>query len=353
MHGETTRIVIFVAFWTQPQALAAENCFPKSSDLSHEMCCSDGGLADCFTDDFTFEKCCPGLVGADPKLCFPKDGRFHEALCCSGEGLPLCFDWPFTWRSCCQSFWAKVNEPLTNLVQRHMVARASGVEWEHGDFFAEVVNAVGASGPCVELGVQRGNFSAAFLLGMSKRELPVPRYFMVDVWREEEHYDDDANIANEMQRDNLVAAATSVSTFWKYTTLVQLRTREAVALFKDEECAFIYVDARHDYCAVMEDLNLYWPKLRRGGVMAGDDFGSRNAHWIQCENGEFHPGGVKQAVIDFAVQMSSEQEEVVPYNMDDQWFIRKPVKSKGTRDLSSLQKYGLKGARLDTPPVSF
>ncbi len=56
---------------------------------------------------------------------------------------------------------------------------------------------------------------------------------MVDVWREEEHYDDDANIENEHQRDNLIAAAMAVSNYWKHTTLLQLRTREAASLFKD------------------------------------------------------------------------------------------------------------------------
>lgn len=34
----------------------------------------------------------------------------------------------------------------------------------------------------------------------------------------------------------------------------------------------IYVDARHDYCGVMDDLNAWWPKLREGGLAAGHDY---------------------------------------------------------------------------------
>lgn len=30
---------------------------------------------------------------------------------------------------------------------------------------------------------------------------------------------------------------------------------------------FVYVDARHDYCAVKEDILLYWPKVRPGGIL--------------------------------------------------------------------------------------
>lgn len=39
---------------------------------------------------------------------------------------------------------------------------------------------------------------------------------------------------------------------------------------------FVYVDARHDYCGVVEDLGLYWPKVRSGGMMAGEQRG------LQC-----------------------------------------------------------------------
>ena len=35
---------------------------------------------------------------------------------------------------------------------------------------------------------------------------------------------------------------------------------------------FIYVDARHDFKGVYEDLVAWWPKLRAGGIMAGHDY---------------------------------------------------------------------------------
>jgi predicted O-methyltransferase YrrM len=37
---------------------------------------------------------------------------------------------------------------------------------------------------------------------------------------------------------------------------------------------FIYLDASHDELSVSQDLRAYWPLLRTGGVMAGDDFSS-------------------------------------------------------------------------------
>ena len=40
----------------------------------------------------------------------------------------------------------------------------------------------------------------------------------------------------------------------------------------DESFDFIYVDARYDYPGVKEDLETWWPKLKQGGIMAGDDY---------------------------------------------------------------------------------
>lgn len=49
-------------------------------------------------------------------------------------------------------------------------------------------------------------------------------------------------------------------------------TSEAVDRIGNGTMDFIYVDARHDYCGVKEDMELYWPKLRDGGIMAVSPF---------------------------------------------------------------------------------
>lgn len=93
------------------------SCFPQDSGYSIERCCEAGGLADCFSDSFTFAACCPkGYVGADPTTCFVEkvqtlsgSSSSLEAICCAGEGLPSCFDdVRFTHRACCRSSWKDV-----------------------------------------------------------------------------------------------------------------------------------------------------------------------------------------------------------------------------------------------------
>merc|ERR1712032_202562 len=89
--------------------------------------------------------------------------------------------------------------------------------------------------------------------------------------------------------------------FWRQVSLLQISTVAAVRLFDDSSLGFVYLDARHDYCAVSQELVSYWPKLIPGGLLAGDDFSHREyVGWSYCENGTYVVGGLIRAVQDFA-----------------------------------------------------
>lgn len=69
----------------------------------------------------------------------------------------------------------------------------------------------------------------------------------------------------------------------------------------------VYIDASHEYEDVKADLEAYWPLVRKGGVMFGDDF---DTNWP----------GVMQAVKEFAAQKNLDYtiEGSTPF-----WVIRK------------------------------
>ena len=72
--------------------------------------------------------------------------------------------------------------------------------------------------------------------------------------------------------------------------LIKSFSTQAVTKFKDYSIDFIYIDARHDYCSVLEELNNYYPKLKCNGIMAGHDYviaNQRNVRyeWRFCPNG--------------------------------------------------------------------
>jgi cephalosporin hydroxylase len=49
---------------------------------------------------------------------------------------------------------------------------------------------------------------------------------------------------------------------------------EAAATFTDESCDVIWLDADHSYAAVRADIEAWWPKVRPGGILGGDDYHS-------------------------------------------------------------------------------
>ena len=54
--------------------------------------------------------------------------------------------------------------------------------------------------------------------------------------------------------------------------MVKQLSLEAAPRFADSTVDFVYIDALHTYEAVMSDLLAWWPKLRRGRIMAGHDY---------------------------------------------------------------------------------
>jgi len=56
-------------------------------------------------------------------------------------------------------------------------------------------------------------------------------------------------------------------------SLVQKTSDDAVNDFKDESFDFIYIDGIHQYENVLRDIKNYLPKVKKGGVIGGHDFG--------------------------------------------------------------------------------
>ena len=45
--------------------------------------------------------------------------------------------------------------------------------------------------------------------------------------------------------------------------------------FEDEYFDFVYIDGDHAYLSVLQDLRLFYPKFKIGGLMSGDDWNIR------------------------------------------------------------------------------
>lgn len=117
----------------------------------------------------------------------------------------------------------------------------------------------------VEIGVFKGELSK-FILNNWDGTL-----YMVDVWRAiDEGYEDNSNGQNHPNAYQ--ETINNIKGFEERAIMIRADSKTASELFIDNSLDFIYIDANHAYDYVMEDLNLWFPKLKKGGVFSGHDY---------------------------------------------------------------------------------
>jgi len=52
-----------------------------------------------------------------------------------------------------------------------------------------------------------------------------------------------------------------------------MMSEEAASLEKDGSLSLVFIDADHTYEGCKKDIELWWPKLKKGGIMLGHDYG--------------------------------------------------------------------------------
>lgn len=118
----------------------------------------------------------------------------------------------------------------------------------------------------VELGVQRGIFSKNLLFHWSN----VKQYLLVDAWKPMPYYFDNENV-NTKQANNIFKQALQNTAGWNIKVCKNF-TSECAKIYENFTFDFIYVDARHDYNGVSEDLKKWFPKLSKNGIISGHDY---------------------------------------------------------------------------------
>jgi len=157
------------------------------------------------------------------------------------------------------------------------------------DEIPHILNSRRLFGCGVEVGVQEGFFSAHLLENWRGAHL-----ISVDPWIEQtaEEYRDIGNVKQATQdlyhRRTLARLAPyrQRNSIWRHTSA------EASERIPHHSLDFVYVDARHDYASVKEDVHYWADKIRPGGLMCGHDYCDAKFPWIA----DF---GVRQAVDEF------------------------------------------------------
>ena len=178
-----------------------------------------------------------------------------------------------------------------------------------------------------EVGVQAGEFAKSTLDNWPSCKL----YYLIDVWKHQpKNYLAQSNVPDSEHEKFYEKTIKLLDSYASKIKILRTYSTDAAKLIPDNSLDYVYIDARHDYCGVTEDLHSYWPKVRSGGIIAGHDFVTvaetrvnvPHEEWSVCENGTRIEGAVKGAVLQFA--QDKHLQVLVTYTEWPSWIIRKP-----------------------------
>ena len=171
---------------------------------------------------------------------------------------------------------------------------------------AHLANSLNLTGMAAELGVWRGEFAEKNLHAWTGR-----LYVLVDLWSPSDCVG--GNRSHCVYGGNMSDGGAAERNFDKHVTglrmkrggaklkgryrLVQKSTAAAAQLFDDESFDWIYLDATHTYTEARRDLEVWYPKVRLGGLISGHDY-----QFQHQAIGDGYIFGVKDAVDEFAAQ---------------------------------------------------
>lgn len=114
-----------------------------------------------------------------------------------------------------------------------------------------------------EIGVFEGTLTNALL-----RRIPGLKMYGVDLWENYEDYKDDlASLALSGAYEKAVENTKGFD-----CTLIRGWSNEVVKQFEDGSLDFVYIDGNHKFEYAIEDIALWAPKVRKGGIICGHDY---------------------------------------------------------------------------------
>jgi len=166
-----------------------------------------------------------------------------------------------------------------------------------------------------EIGVRRGiSFFNRHIHGV------ISEAYAIDIWQETGNpAQNDGGFAQSVLNDQY-AAVKNKAEKWNAehnkpaVFVIRDFSANAAKIFKDGYFDWVFIDADHSYKGCMEDIEIWYPKVRSGGVLCGHDYMMKDIYLRGIKV------GVKQAVDEFCKQNGL---EIFVYTMADfpTWYI--------------------------------
>jgi predicted O-methyltransferase YrrM len=123
-------------------------------------------------------------------------------------------------------------------------------------FYRRVVADAQPHSHFVEVGCYKGSSSAAMCVEIINSNKDI-KFDCIDIWSDETVYDEFLKNLNPVK---------------EYFNSYRMHSVEAAEKYEDNSLDLVCIDASHDYEDVKNDILAWLPKVKVGGILAGDDF---------------------------------------------------------------------------------
>jgi hypothetical protein len=166
-----------------------------------------------------------------------------------------------------------------------------------------------------ELGVWKGDFSERIIEWVAPSKL-----YLVDPWLYQPEFSGSwygGSVANSQDAmDVIFKGVRERFANEDSVEIIRKKTEELVDEIPDSSLDWVYIDGNHAYKHVLQDLRTFERKVKDGGTIYGDDYGS----------GKKAPSPVARAVQDYLKESGNKLSWV----KKRQFCIRKPKKTTNT-----------------------
>jgi hypothetical protein len=184
----------------------------------------------------------------------------HEIICDEDQGLILqiYFDHP-------ELFQVHYNPKWFTLFSSYL---NSNKQLDSKLALTQFLKLHGLTGTFAEIGVARGHFSDLLL-----RNTDCSHLLLIDPYKnfEKEVYRDGMNFYDMNAELEFTKARFAAEERSGRVGFLRKMSDDAAAIIADESLDFVYIDGNHSYEFALKDIKNYWKKVRKGGILAGDD----------------------------------------------------------------------------------
>ena len=193
------------------------------------------------------------------------------------------------------------------------------------DLWTQIINQTSPKS-IAEIGVWKGDFAAAILTNCPSIE----KYVMIDPWAQLPDWNKPFNVTTKEFKAVYDEAMRKTEFAAEKRHIMRGRTKDVIEEIDNESLDFVYIDGDHTLRGITIDLITILPKIRNGGLIAGDDF--TPSPWQH--SAEYEP----TLVCPFAVYFAESMDLPIHALPHGQFLIEKS--KEGFRFDDTTGKYG-------------